>query len=122
MRLSSVRLPTFEHPAVPLVLPRGPATLAELVETTLTELHVPRLVVEPGRIRATLHHAPDGHPAVLFVINETTEFTNARITVPAVTSAEDAPDRRTRFSPALDRLEIPMPPRTARFLALKRIS
>lgn len=90
LRPSLARLPNLVHPVVPLVLPRGPATLAELVKTTLSDLSIPRLAVDPATVHTTVHHDAEGQPRVLFVLNGEETPASARAHVNGVLSAKDA--------------------------------
>ena len=89
-RPSTGRLPNLEHPTVPLVLPRGPATLAELVKSTLADLGIPRLPTEPASVHTTLHQDAEGRPRVLFVLNGEDAAASARALITGVQSARDA--------------------------------
>jgi beta-galactosidase len=84
------RLPAIQNAIAPLVLPRGPATLAELVTTTLDDLGVASLPAEPDGIRTTLHVDSDGRPRALFVINPGEDDTHAHVAAPGASSARDA--------------------------------
>jgi beta-galactosidase len=96
LRPSPTRLPNIERPAAPILLPRGPATLAEIVHTTLDDLGVPRgphAVVEGGSnagIFTTVHEDAEGRPRVLFVINSGEAETTANIALPRAAAASDA--------------------------------
>jgi beta-galactosidase len=114
---SSVRLPPLERSVVPMVLPRGPATLAELVETTLSDLGIERLHAEPEPIHTTLHHDADGRPRVLFVINATEEPIEAWAAAPGATGAADALTHES-FTIVNGLVRVPIPARTVRILAL----
>lgn len=89
-RPASARLPGIERPAVPILLPRGPATLAEIVRATLDDLGVPRDAEQPEGIHTTLHEDEAGRPRVLFVINSGGEEATARVALPRVAAAADA--------------------------------
>jgi beta-galactosidase len=117
LRPSNARLPNLDHPAVPLVLPRGPATLAELVRTTLTDLGVPRLSAEPDAVHTTLHHDAEGRPRVLFVLNGEETPVSARAAVSGVLSATDALTGET-VPVERGHALVAVPPRTVRMLEL----
>jgi beta-galactosidase len=114
---SSVRLPPLERPVVPIVLPRGPATLAELVRTTLADLGIEPLHAEPEGIHTTLHQDAEGRPRVLFVINGTAESVLARVSAAGASGATDALTHEV-FSAAGGLVALPVPARTVRILAL----
>jgi beta-galactosidase len=89
-RPASARFPNIERPTVPMILPRGPATLAELVRTTLDDLDVPREPEQPEGLFTTLHEDADGRPRVLFVVNSSEQEATARVALPRVAAAADA--------------------------------
>jgi beta-galactosidase len=113
----SARLPALEHTAVPLLLPRGPATLSELVVTTATDLGVTPLPAAPDVVRTALHVDAAGRPRALFVLNPGEEPVTAEVEAPGISSACDATTgddvRVTR-----GRLSLSVGPRTVRLLAL----
>jgi beta-galactosidase len=114
---TSARLPAVQHPKAPLVLPRGPSTLSELVRTALHELDVPRLAANPGVVRTTLHVDSNGKPRSLFVINPSEHTVQAHVSAPRSARAEDAMSGEAvvvRDGTAA----LPVPPRTVRLLAL----
>ena len=88
-RPAAARLPNIERPVVPMILPRGPATLAEIVRTTLDDLHVPREPEQPEGLFTTLHEDADGRPRVLFVVNSGEQEATARVALPRVAAAAD---------------------------------
>jgi beta-galactosidase len=111
------RLPAVQHPKVPLVLPRGPSTLSELVRTALHDLDVPRLAAEPAVVRTTLHVDSHGKPRSLFVINPSEHGVEARVSAPRCSRAQDAmsgEDAVVQDGTAA----LPVAPRTVRLLAL----
>ena len=114
---TTARLPSLQHPKVPLVLPRGPATLSELVATALDALDVARLPAEPEVVRTTLHVDPDGRPRSLFVLNPGSDEVRATVSVPRATRAHDGMSGEnvvvTGGTAALT-----VPARTVRLLAL----
>ena len=87
---NTARLPSLERTPAPLLLPRGPATLTELIATTLHDLGVEALHAEPDCIRTTLHVDSDGRPRALFVINPSEREVSATVGVPDDVSVEDA--------------------------------
>ncbi|HEX7668997.1 MAG TPA: beta-galactosidase [Polyangiaceae bacterium] len=116
-RATNARLPNLEHPTVPQVLPRGPATLAELVKTTITELAVPRLIASPETIHTTLHHDAEGRPRVLFLLNGGGTPVPARVHVSGVTRAMDALTGENATVVG-GHIEVTVPPHTVRMLEL----
>jgi beta-galactosidase len=116
-RATNARLPKLEHPVVPQVLPRGPATLAELVKATVADLVIPRLSASPETIHTTLHQDSEGRPRVLFVLNGGEKPVPARAHVRGVTGAVDALTGEN--ATVVDgHLEITVPPHTVRMLEL----
>jgi hypothetical protein len=114
---TSARLPAVQHPKVPLVLPRGPSTLSELVRAALDDLDVARLAAEPHVVRTTLHVDSRGKPRSLFVINPSEHDVEARVAIWHSTRAEDAmsgEDVAVRDGTAV----LPVPARGVRLLAL----
>jgi beta-galactosidase len=114
---AAVRLPTVQNAPVPLLLPRGPATLMELVTTTLESLRVAPLPAEPETIHTTLHVDSDNKARALFVINPTGEETSARVSAPGAISTMDALTG-DYISVTDERLSLTVAPRTVRLLAL----
>jgi beta-galactosidase len=114
---TSARLPAVQHPKVPLVLPRGPSTLSELVRTALADLDVPRLAAEPSVVRTTLHVDSYGKPRSLFVINPSEQSVDARVSAPRFSRARDAISGET-VATQDGTAALPVPPRTVRILAL----
>jgi beta-galactosidase len=114
---SAARLPTLQNAPVPLVLPRGPATLMELVTTTLESLGVAPLPAEPETIHTTLHVDSGAKPRALFVINPSGEETTARVAVPGAISTMDALSG-DYIAVTDERLSVTVAPRTVRLLAL----
>lgn len=117
LRPASQRLPGLEHPLVPLVLPRGPATLAELVRATLEDLGVERLPAEPEGVHTTLLHDDAGTPRVLFVINETASPLTATVATPGAAGAADALNGEA-FTVVDGNVTLPVAERSVRVLAL----
>ena len=114
---TSARLLAVEHPKVPLVLPRGPSTLSELVRAALDDLDVARLAAEPDVVRTTLHVDSSGKPRSLFVINPSDHDVEARVAVLHATRVEDAlsgEDVAVQGGTAV----LPVPARAVRLLGL----
>jgi beta-galactosidase len=75
---------------VPTLLPRGPATLAEIVRETLNDLKIERERAEPEGAFTTLHVDAEGRPRVLFVINSGESELAVRVPMPRAAAAADA--------------------------------
>ncbi|HVU03406.1 MAG TPA: beta-galactosidase [Polyangiaceae bacterium] len=117
MRPSGARVPRMEGSPVPLLLPRGPATLRELVSSAATDLGLERLTSHPEALRTTLHRDASGTPRVLFVINGgDSSFTG----VAGVAGAVAATDALTLEALPIEsgHVHVTMPPRTVRMLEL----
>jgi beta-galactosidase len=114
---SPARLPTLAQASVPLLLPRGPSTLAELLASTLDDLGVAALPAEPAAIKTTLHVDSDGRPRALFVINASEGRIDARVGIAGAVSAEDALSGEG-FAVFGSEVSIAVAPRTVRLLAL----
>jgi len=113
----SKRLPTLQQTVVPLLLPRGPATLAELLVTTMDDLGIASLPAAPDVIRTTVHVDSDGRPRSLFVINPSDAAATATVGIAGAASARDALSGEP--TPVHDgNVSVEVAPRTVRLLAL----
>lgn len=106
------------HPQLPALCSADPAAIESLVSRAIDELSLPTLAVDPDGIFSTLHEDAAGKPRVLFLINPGQGDYPARVTLDAsIVSATDLIKEHVHTVNG-GILDIRVPSRTVKMLAL----
>jgi beta-galactosidase len=97
-----------------------PAAVDRAVAAAVAELGLPAWGSDPAGVFVTVHEDDVGTPRVLFVIHPGAEDIVARVSVPEATRAAVDLLDGTRVRALGGSVELRMPPRTVRMLAIER--